>query len=179
MRTPCRVGAGAAKRTKPSRAAPKAFGGAGAIGPGGWRCGVTCAVNAISFTAIPEPNFPPTAPKRLDLAELRRSVVGQLRPIAATASLQAGCTPQRGVDSLLPTRPILLKMGNQIAVELDRHQFFRNRNATFSLRADGLSRWWRRWFEHSFGYGQGVGRSIPVRWSRHANSSIQLLTDTA
>lgn len=94
------------------------------------------------------------------------------------AGLQARCPPQSIVDSLLPTRPILLKMCNQVAVELDRHQFFRDRNATFSLRADGLSRWWRRWFEHSFGYGQGVGRSIPVRWSRHANSSIELLTDT-
>jgi len=171
MRTPCRVGAGAAKRTKPSRAAPKAFGGAGAIGPGGWSCGVTCAVNAISFTAIPEPNFPPTAPKRLDLAELRRSAVGQLRPIAATASLQAGCTPQRVVDSLLPTRPILLKMGNQIAVEFDRHQFFRDGNVTFSLHADRLGRCRSRWFEHSFGYGQGVGRSKPIRWSCHANFS--------
>jgi hypothetical protein len=62
-------------------------------------------------------------------------------------------------------------MCNQIAVELDRHQFFRDRNAAFSLRADGLGCWWRRWFEHSFGYGQCVGRLIPVRWSRHANSS--------
>ncbi len=36
-------------------------------------------------------------------------------------------------------------MCNQIAVELDRHQFFRDGNATFSLRADGLGRWRRRW----------------------------------
>jgi len=96
---------------------------------------------------------------------------GQLRPIAATASLQAGCTPQRVVDSLLPTRPILLKMGNQIAVEFDRHQFFRDGNVTFSLHADRLGRCRSRWFEHSFGYGQGVGRSKPIRWSCHANFS--------
>src|ERR1700677_1360282 len=96
---------------------------------------------------------------------------GPLRPIAATAGLQARCPPQRIVDSLLPTRPILLKMRNQIAVELDRHQFFRDGNATFSLYANGLRRCWRRWFEHRFGYGQGVGRSVPIRWSCHANFS--------
>src|SRR5580693_9748775 len=90
-----------------------------------------------------------------------------LRPFAATAGLQARCPPQRIVDSLLPTRPILLKMRNQIAVELDRHQFFRDGNATFSLRAHGLDRWRRRWFEGGFGYGHGVRWSIPIRWSCH------------
>jgi hypothetical protein len=44
------------------------------------------------------------------------------------------------------------------------------------LRADGLIRWRRRWFEHSFGYGHGVGWSIPIRWSCHANSPVKLLT---
>ena len=71
--------------------------------------------------------------------------------VHARRVLQACCPPQRVVDSLLPTRPILLKMCNQIAVELDRHQFFRDGNATFSLRADGLGRWRRRRVEHRFG----------------------------
>jgi hypothetical protein len=35
-KTPYRVGAVTAKRAKRSGAAPKAFDGAGAIGPGGW-----------------------------------------------------------------------------------------------------------------------------------------------
>ncbi len=95
----------------------------------------------------------------------------QLRPIAATAGLQARCPPQRVVDSFLPTRPILLKMRNQIAVELDRHQFFRDGNVPLSLHADRCGRCRRRWFERSFGCGQGVGRSIPNRWSCHANFS--------
>ena len=46
-----------------------------------------------------------------------------------------------------------------------------------SLRAHGLVRRSRRWFEHSFGYGQGVGRSIPIRWSCHAHSPVEFLTD--
>jgi len=97
-------------------------------------------------------------------------------PQASSAALsarriQACRPPQRIVDSLLPTRPILLEMCNQIAVELDRHQFFRDGNATFSLRAPGLDRWRRRWFEYSFGYGQGVRWSIPIRWSCHAKFS--------
>jgi hypothetical protein len=45
----------------------------------------------------------------------------------------------------------ITKMRDQIAVELDRHQFLRDGNATVSLHADRLGRWRRRWFENSLG----------------------------
>jgi len=68
----------------------------------------------------------------------------QLRPIAATASLQP--VARRSASLIRSCQPaILLKMRNQIAVELDRHQFFRDGNVTFSLHADRLGRCRRRW----------------------------------
>jgi hypothetical protein len=106
-------------------------------------------------------------------------VPGERTAFESSPGLQARGPPERIVDSLLPARPIVLKMRNQIAIELDRHQFLGDRDSTFFRRADGLCCGWRRWFEHSFGYGQGVGRSIPVRWSRHANCSIERLADSA
>jgi hypothetical protein len=66
-------------------------------------------------------------------------------------------------------------MCNQIAVELGRHQFFSDENATFSLSADGFGRWRRRWFVRSR-LGRGTRFSLVPPQDRAALAAISSTT---